>query len=70
MNGFHCIKIVFHDHPAPPDLKLKQGFQHSGPKNRCYPREKNMALFKTSNPALNGKTFENLPGARYGGFDR
>ncbi len=51
-----------------PDLKLKQGFTHSGPKNRCYPREKNMALFKTSNPALNGKTFENLPGARYGGF--
>ncbi|MGA2350290.1 MAG: Bax inhibitor-1/YccA family protein [Terracidiphilus sp.] len=26
-----------------------------------------MALMKTSNPALNGKIFENLPGARYGG---
>jgi uncharacterized YccA/Bax inhibitor family protein len=26
-----------------------------------------MALMKTSNPALNGNTFENLPGARYGG---
>jgi uncharacterized YccA/Bax inhibitor family protein len=27
-----------------------------------------MALMKTSNPALNGKTFENLPGAQYGGI--
>jgi uncharacterized YccA/Bax inhibitor family protein len=26
-----------------------------------------MALMKTSNPALNGNTFENLPGVRYGG---
>jgi uncharacterized YccA/Bax inhibitor family protein len=26
-----------------------------------------MALMKTSNPALNGNTFENLPGIRYGG---
>jgi uncharacterized YccA/Bax inhibitor family protein len=26
-----------------------------------------MALMKTSNPALNGKTFENLSGAQYGG---
>jgi len=33
-----------------------------------------MALMKTSNPTLNGKTFENLPRAQYGGvidsFDR
>ncbi|MGD0829407.1 MAG: Bax inhibitor-1/YccA family protein [Terracidiphilus sp.] len=27
-----------------------------------------MALMKTSNPALSDKTFENLSGARYGGF--
>jgi uncharacterized YccA/Bax inhibitor family protein len=26
-----------------------------------------MALMKTSNPALNGNTFENLPGVQYGG---
>ena len=26
-----------------------------------------MALMKTSNPALNGKTFENLPQSGYGG---
>jgi uncharacterized YccA/Bax inhibitor family protein len=26
-----------------------------------------MALMKTSNPALNGNTFENFPGVRYGG---